>query len=166
MFKRGFWAVSWSPSRSCAWRSIRICMSSKRSGVPGPAFVLSILIRVCWLQHFCKETVLWKNISHPNILGLIAVEIDSYTGNCSMISELMANGNIFSFIQSNSVNRLRLVIGLWFSTPPRNCNSFSSHLPSPQLADAAEGLQYLHDRRLIHGDIKGVSLHCPYCASH
>jgi hypothetical protein len=61
-------------------------------------------------QDFCKETVLWKNISHPNILGLIAVDIDSFTGRCSMISELMMNGNIMTFIQHTSVNRIHLVI--------------------------------------------------------
>jgi len=51
-----------------------------------------------------------------------------------MVSELMVNGNIFNFIQHNSVNRLRL------------------------LADAAEGMQYLHHRKIFHGDIKGPNI--------
>ncbi|KAF9781211.1 kinase-like domain-containing protein [Thelephora terrestris] len=59
-------------------------------------------------KDFCKEAVLWKSISHPNVLGLIAVDIDGSTGRCFMVSELMGNGNIFEFIQRNSANRLRL----------------------------------------------------------
>jgi len=46
----------------------------------------------------------------------MAVEVDSYTGECLMISELMVNGDIVEFIRSNSVNRLRLVTSLLFSS--------------------------------------------------
>ncbi|KAF9777430.1 kinase-like domain-containing protein [Thelephora terrestris] len=85
-------------------------------------------------KDFCKEAVLWKSISHPNVLGLIAVDIDGSTGRCFMVSELMGNGNIFEFIQRNSANRLRL------------------------LADVAEGLYYLHRLNIFHGDIKGPNI--------
>ena len=56
-------------------------------------------------------------LSHPNILGHIAVEVDNHTGECLMVSEYMVNGNIVDFVRYNSANRLRLVIDLWFSSP-------------------------------------------------
>lgn len=49
------------------------------------------------------------NIFHPNILELIAVDIDPLTGQFSMISEMMVNGNIMEYIRKNSANRHCLV---------------------------------------------------------
>jgi len=43
-----------------------------------------------------------------------------------MISKFMLNGNIIDFIQSNSVNRLRLVINFPFHLP--SCDSSLPHL--------------------------------------
>ena len=63
------------------------------------------------LQAFCRESVLWMNISHPNILRLLAVEIKPKTGMFSMISEMMTNGNIVNYIRVKKANRLQLVRG-------------------------------------------------------
>ena len=60
-------------------------------------------------QRFCKESILWMSVSHPHLLQLIAVNIDPHTGECSMISEMMMNGNIRNYIRKNSANRLQLV---------------------------------------------------------
>jgi len=49
------------------------------------------------------------NLSHPNILELIAVDINPLTSRYSMISEMMENGNIIGYIRENSANRYRLV---------------------------------------------------------
>ena len=49
------------------------------------------------------------NASHPNLLRLLAVDVNSETGQCSMISEMMTNGNIREYIRKSSVDRLRLV---------------------------------------------------------
>lgn len=87
-------------------------------------------------QLFCKESVIWMNLSHDNILKLIGVDIESQTGRYSMISELMVNGNIREFIRKNSANRHRLLEG------------------------AAAGLSYLHRRGIVHGDLKGVCCQC------
>jgi hypothetical protein len=51
------------------------------------------------------------SVSHPHLLQLIAVDIDPRSGRCSMISEMMLNGNIKDYIRRNpaNLNRLRLV---------------------------------------------------------
>jgi len=48
-------------------------------------------------------------VSHPNLLELIAVDINPLTGQCSMISEMMVNGNVMEYIRKNRANRHRLV---------------------------------------------------------
>ena len=49
------------------------------------------------------------NVSHPNILKLIAVEIKPRAKKFSMISEMMTNGNIMRYISKKKANRLGLV---------------------------------------------------------
>ena len=72
------------------------------------------------------------NISHPNILQLIAVEIKSQINRFSMVSEIMANGNIVDYIRAEGANSLCLV-RLPFSPPRPNYRLYS------QLRDVAGG---------------------------
>ena len=67
-----------------------------------------------------------------------------------MVSEWMANGNIMEYVRSNAGNHLKLV-GHDRTSPRHLLSTF-------QLADAAEGLKYLHSANIVHGDLKGVSL--------
>jgi len=57
------------------------------------------------------------NVSHPNILQLIAVRIKPGTCGFSMISEFMTNGNILNYIRTKEANRLRLVRPLVVNAP-------------------------------------------------
>jgi len=66
-----------------------------------------------------------------------------------MVYEWMANGNIVQYVRHNAGNHLKLV--------GRNRISPRYLLITPQLTDAAEGLTYIHDTNIIHGDLKGVS---------
>jgi serine/threonine protein kinase len=57
---------------------------------------------------FCQEVVIWKKLSHPNVLPLLGVSklsIPFYT-----ISEWMENGNVTEYIDNHlETNRLQLV---------------------------------------------------------
>jgi len=66
-----------------------------------------------------------------------------------MISEWMANGNIVEYVRSKAGNHLKLV-GF-------NRTFLCRLLNTLQLADAIEGLKYLHNADIVHGDLKGVS---------
>ena len=48
-------------------------------------------------------------VSHPHLLQLIAVDIDPHSSQCSMVSEMMKNGNIKDYISDSEANRLQLV---------------------------------------------------------
>ena len=53
------------------------------------------------------------SVSHPHLLRLLAVDADPHSNQCSMISEMMSNGNIKDYIKTNpgttTATRLRLV---------------------------------------------------------
>ena len=52
------------------------------------------------------------NVSHPNLLELIAVDINPLIGQYSMISEMMVNGNVMEYIRKSPANRHRLARSL------------------------------------------------------
>lgn len=82
---------------------------------------------------FCREVVAWKHLRHPNILPLLGVTIND--DQFAMVSEWMDNGNITEFVQKDyDANRIAL------------------------LADVANGLEYMHDLRIVHGDLKGANI--------
>lgn len=88
-----------------------------------------------WIrQGFCKEVILWRKLSHPNILKLFGAYGDMEKGPLATVSEWVAGGNIVEYIKHNSVNRLELLHG------------------------AAQGLKYLHDEGIVHGDPTGQNI--------
>lgn len=67
-----------------------------------------------------------------------------------MISEWMDHGNVNEFVERHEgINRVQLVSD-GISPGGKEFNWLI------QLADAANGLEYMHDLRMVHGDLKGV----------
>ncbi|KAF9789265.1 kinase-like domain-containing protein [Thelephora terrestris] len=85
-------------------------------------------------KQFCKEVVLWSSLSHPHVLKFRGIYGDMERGQFTTVSEWMAHGGIMNYIEENHVNRLELLHG------------------------AAQGLNYLHDVGLVHGDLKGANI--------
>ena len=93
---------------------------------------------------------MWKNLSHPNVLALIGIPDFLEDGRFAMVSEWMVHGSIMEHVRSNAGNHLKLV--------SHNSTLLCPLLSTFQLADAVEGLGYLHKGNIVHGDLKGVSL--------
>ncbi|KAF9791123.1 kinase-like protein, partial [Thelephora terrestris] len=80
-----------------------------------------------------KEAITWKTLRHPNVLPLIGVTMTM--NQFAMISDWMPNGNLNEFVEANpDADRLKL------------------------LGDAARGLIYIHERGVVHGDLKGANI--------
>ncbi|KAF9555647.1 kinase-like protein [Agrocybe pediades] len=89
-----------------------------------------------WLKAFLREAILWGQISHPNILPFYGVyHLDDERRRLCLVSSWMNHGNLNEYLcQYPDANRLSLV------------------------SDVAFGLTYLHERNIVHGDLKGANI--------
>ncbi|KAJ7289148.1 kinase-like domain-containing protein, partial [Mycena rebaudengoi] len=86
-------------------------------------------------KEFSREALIWRQLCHPNVLpffGLYYLE-----NRLCLVSPWMENGNIMKFLKS---------------TNPSNEGRLSLIL------DVALGLQYLHGKHVVHGDLKGLNI--------
>ena len=62
-------------------------------------------------QMFCKEVVIWRRISHLNVIPFLGVS--EAPALLSMVSEWMSNGNVRDYVGKNpEISRLQLVCWL------------------------------------------------------
>lgn len=103
-------------------------------------------------QRLCREVIIWKRLSHPNVLPLLGVSVSKNPQYFRIVSEWMPNGNVTEYVGSNpEANRLHLVSPV--TNPPW---LMLMSINDSQLFEVASGITYLHDLGIVHGDLKGV----------
>ncbi|KAJ7229243.1 kinase-like domain-containing protein [Mycena rebaudengoi] len=85
---------------------------------------------------FCREALVWQDLQHPYILPLIGIDRESFpaTSLC-MVSPWMEHGTALRYLNDHgraNVDRL--------------------------LSEIAQGLEHLHSRDIVHGDLRGVNI--------
>ncbi|EIN03690.1 kinase-like protein, partial [Punctularia strigosozonata HHB-11173 SS5] len=103
----------------------------EHNGVPVALKVLRLHAgdRAKYKQVFCKEAVVWRRLSHRNIVPFLGV---SPRHHLCIVSEWMEHGDVMSYLERfPQANRLQLI------------------------TDVARGLEYMHAVGVIHGDMKG-----------
>ncbi|KAF9269782.1 kinase-like protein [Marasmius fiardii PR-910] len=103
-------------------------------------------------HEFVNELQVWKDLTHPNILRLFGTSNpDGPESQRFFVSPYMRNGNLPQYLK-----RLEWEFGgikLHESSLPR----ISFDLMRFML-EIARGMEYLHDRDVIHGDLKGANV--------
>ncbi|THU93880.1 kinase-like protein [Dendrothele bispora CBS 962.96] len=90
------------------------------------------------VKGFLKEAILWRQLDHPNVLPFLGLYfLDTSKQRVCLISPWMENGNLTQYLKENPQDSIDRVVLAY---------------------DVARGLAYLHEKKVIHGDLKGVNI--------
>ncbi|KAK7055191.1 kinase-like protein [Favolaschia claudopus] len=84
---------------------------------------------------FCREALIWKELQHPYILPLVGIDRDSFPNSLCMVSPWMEQGTAINYLKEHGHDTVDKL-----------------------LHEIACGLEYLHSRNIIHGDLKGANI--------
>ncbi|KAJ7145880.1 kinase-like domain-containing protein, partial [Mycena epipterygia] len=84
---------------------------------------------------FCREALVWRDLHHPNILPFIGIDRESFSSSLSMVSPWMEHGTILKYLEVHGRANMDKL-----------------------LFEIAQGLQYLHSRNIVHGDLRGTNI--------
>ncbi|KAF9256314.1 kinase-like protein [Marasmius fiardii PR-910] len=86
---------------------------------------------------YLREAIVWRQLEHPNLLPFLGIYYLENDQQLCLISPWMERGNLVQYVRS---------------TPREDVDH-------PTLVyDVANGLSYLHSKRIVHGDLKGVNI--------
>ncbi|ELU45250.1 kinesin light chain 1 and, putative [Rhizoctonia solani AG-1 IA] len=93
-----------------------------------------------------------KRLKHDNVLELFGLAY--LRGGIVMVSPWMEFGNLRDYLKQNrSANRLSMV-----QVPPAYCAELFSNIYYTKMVQITEGIDYLHNIPMIHGDIKAANI--------
>ncbi|KAK7686485.1 hypothetical protein QCA50_010082 [Cerrena zonata] len=90
-------------------------------------------------NNFAREALMWRQMKHENVLELYGIDIVRFPGSSCMVLPWVEHGNIREYM--------------------RKAPSESSDVQKNKwLSQTANGLTYLHEQNIVHGDIRGANI--------
>ncbi|TCD66074.1 hypothetical protein EIP91_001832 [Steccherinum ochraceum] len=96
-------------------------------------------------QLFYRESLLWKNLMHDHIVPFIGVAETVFPGTVCMVLPWMENGSLRHYVER--IRNDGKLVGKEYVRAMDNW-----------LFQIADGLLYLHDEGLVHGDLHGGNI--------
>ncbi|KAJ7164798.1 kinase-like domain-containing protein [Mycena crocata] len=87
------------------------------------------------IRRFYQEALIWQRLRHPFILPLLGIDPETFSPFPSMVSAWMDHGTVLKFLNNNGRGHV-----------------------NKMLSEIAEGLQYLHSQKIVHGDLRGANI--------
>ncbi|KAJ7353622.1 hypothetical protein DFH08DRAFT_1077723 [Mycena albidolilacea] len=84
---------------------------------------------------FCREALLWKDLQHAHILPFLGIDRDTFPSSLCMVSPWMEHGTVTNYLKTHGY---------------RNVDKL--------LYQVSQGLEYLHSRNIVHGDLRGANI--------
>ncbi|KAJ7875390.1 kinase-like domain-containing protein [Mycena olivaceomarginata] len=84
---------------------------------------------------FCREALLWKDLQHAHILPFLGIDRDTFPSSLCMVSPWMEHGTVMHYLKTYGYANVDKL-----------------------LSEIAQGLEYLHSRNIIHGDLRGANI--------
>ncbi|KAF8206954.1 kinase-like domain-containing protein [Mycena galopus ATCC 62051] len=86
------------------------------------------------VKKFGREAVLWRQLFHPNVLPFLGMYYMRHS--LCLVSPWMSNGDIIHFLKNAPPDTDRV----------------------PLILDIALGIEYLHSKHIVHGDLTGINI--------
>ncbi|KAL0069387.1 hypothetical protein AAF712_003410 [Marasmius tenuissimus] len=109
---------------------LRVCLKVLRFHIPADQHRENEVA-----EEFYKEALVWTQLSHPNILPFHGVSTTLFPQRFCLISPWMENGDIITFLKRAP-----------------------AHDKLTALLEISAGIAYLHELKIVHGDIKGANI--------
>lgn len=110
-------------------------------------------ISIDTVQALGREAAIWRQLEHPHVLPFLGIDAHTFAPHYALVSPWMKHGNLIEFIKSKAatspvINRL-----VRRSLVYQKCRLTYR---IDQLEQAVEGLTYLHEQGIVHGDLRAV----------
>ncbi|KAL0577764.1 hypothetical protein V5O48_004222 [Marasmius crinis-equi] len=109
-------------------------------------------------KKFCKEALLWKRLDHRFVLPLLGIDADTFPRQPCMVSPWMFNGTINEFLKRRPNADIKMLVRTVYFLSPTPYISPAHINAVRQLFEVIQGIEYLHSKGVVHGDIKGANI--------
>ncbi|KAF8145715.1 kinase-like domain-containing protein [Mycena galopus ATCC 62051] len=99
----------------------------------------------CTSSLICREALVWRGLHHPHILTFIGIDRETFPS-LALVSPWMEHGTVLHYLDRHgraNVDKL---------------DRWKYHNTVVQLFQIAQGIEYLHSRNIVHGDLKGANI--------